>query len=323
MGIVLVVLVAQMLLPGAYTIWFNWLGYTNFDDPLRLASIATFLYQPTFMDILPQYIIYMLFAPMLIKLVLDDKWHYVAAGSVILWMSAQLGLQQIVTNQINGVIMGADDQGLRVSFNLFGWQIVFYAGLVLGAMTATNKIEWKKIFSPEKNFLPVIALMVVLFFLPLRMITANGLLPDFMLAKFSSMEVRADFGPIYLLSFAAVGLLITWLLIAGPKHQAAWVRKVSAAITWIFSIRYLQLLGRHSLYVYVWHVAIAYFVYYFDGRTPELSELTKTAVAVVAIALLSIPALWRERDKLFGTPAPAPVKAQQPKQQAPQQMVIR
>lgn len=326
MGIVLVVLAAQMLLPGAYTVWFNWLGYTTFDDPLRLAAIASFFFQPTFMDILPQYIVYMLFAPMLVKLVLEDKWHYVIAGSVVLWMAAQLGLQQVVTQPINNLVMGADDQGIRASFNLLGWQIVFYSALVLGAMTSAGKIEWKKILSPQNTFIPVAALMVVLFFMPLRLLTAHGLLPEFMLAKFASMEVRADFGPVYLLNFAAVAILFTWMIVAGPKHPAAWVRKIAAGITWVFSIRYLQLLGRHSLYVYVWHVAIVYFVYYFDGRTPELSELTKTAIAVVSVALLSIPALWRERDKLLGTTtaAPASVKVQPPaKPGAPQQMIIR
>jgi len=324
MGIVLVVLVAQMLLPGAYSIWFNWLGYTTFDDPLRLAAIATFLYQPTFMDILPQYIVYMLFAPMLVKLVLEDKWHYVVAGSVILWMAAQLGLQQIATTPINDMIMGADDQGIRVSFNLLGWQVVFYAGLVLGALTSAGKIKWSNILSPDNTFIPKVALLMVLFFLPLRLITAHELMPPHMIGKFASMEIRADFGPVYLLNFAAVAMLVTWLIVAGPKHKDEWVRRIAGAITWVFSIKYLQLLGRHSLYVYVWHVAIVYFVYYFDGRTPELNEFTKTAIALVSIALLSLPALWRERDKLFGTAEPAPVKVQQPaKPGAPQQMIIR
>lgn len=324
MGIVLVVLVAQMLLPGAYSIWFNWLGYTTFDDPLRLAAIATFLYQPTFMDILPQYIVYMLFAPMLVKLVLEDKWHYVVAGSVILWMAAQLGLQQIATTPINDLVMGADDQGIRVSFNLLGWQVVFYSGLVLGALTSAGKIKWSNILSPDNTFIPKVALLMVLFFLPLRLITAHELMPPHMIGKFASMEIRADFGPVYLLNFAAVAMLVTWLIVAGPKHRDEWVRRIAGAVTWVFSIKYLQLLGRHSLYVYVWHVAIVYFVYYFDGRTPELNEFTKTAIALVSIALLSLPALWRERDKLFGTAEPAPVKVQQPaKPGAPQQMIIR
>ncbi len=323
MGIVLLVLVAQMVLPGAYTIWFNWLGYTTFDDPLRLAAIASFLFQPTFMDILPQYIVYMLFAPMLVKLVLEDKWHYVIAGSVMLWMAAQLGLQQLVTTPINDMIMGADDQGIRVSFNLLGWQIVFYSALVLGALTSAGKIDWARILSPENTFIPKAALVLVMFFLPLRLITAHELMPPHMIGKFASMEIRADFGPVYLLNFAAMAMLVTWLIVAGPKHKAPWVRRAAGAITWVFSLKYLQLLGRHSLHVYVWHVAIVYFVYYFDGRSPELDEVTKTAIALVAIGLLSLPALWRERDKLFATPATQPVQAPKQKPAAQRQMALR
>ena len=326
MGIVIAVMVAQMVLPGAYSIWFNWLGYTTFDDPLRLAAIATFLYQPTFMDILPQYIIYMLFAPMLIKLVLEDKWHYVVAASIMLWMAGQLGLHQLLTIPLNELVMGADDQGLRVSFNLFGWQIVFFSGLVLGALTSSGKINWGNVLSPDNTFIPKVALVLVLFFLPLRLITANELMPPHMIGKFASMEIRADFGPVYLLNFAAMGLLVTWLIVAGPKHKAAWVRAIASALTWVFTLRFLRLLGRHSLYVYVWHVAIVYFVYYFDGRSPELDELTKTAIAVVAVGLLAIPAVWRERDKYLGTAEPAPAKTRDPNPAAStgqQQMVVR
>ncbi|MCJ8521198.1 hypothetical protein ABID21_004274 [Pseudorhizobium tarimense] len=314
MGIVLAVMVAQMFLPDAYAVWYNWLGYTTFDDPLRLAAIATFLFQPTFMDILPQYIVYMLFAPLLVKLVLEDKWHYVLAASLVLWMAAQLGLQRIVTEPVNQLVMGPDDQGIRASFNLLGWQIVFYSGLVLGAMTSAGKIDWGRILTPENTFIPKMALIVVLFFLPLRIMTANGLMPDFMIGKFAAMEVRADFGPVYLLNFIAVAALVTWLLVAGPKHPSNFVRSAAGVLTWVFSLKFLQLIGRHSLYVYVWHVAIVYAVYYFDGRSPELSQLTKTLIAFVGIGLLAVPAIWREREKFFGTPAtPAPGLKPQPR----------
>jgi hypothetical protein len=147
-----------------------------------------------------------------------------------------------------------------------------------------------------------------------------------MIGKFASMEIRADFGPVYLLNFAAMAALVTWLLVAGPKHKAAWVRSIASALTWVFTLRYLRLLGRHSLYVYVWHVAIVYFVYYFDGRTPELNEWTKTAIALTAVGLLCIPAVWRERDKYLGTSgdtAPAKAQPQKPATAGPQQMVIR
>ncbi|WP_320198270.1 OpgC family protein [Agrobacterium sp. rho-13.3] len=300
MGLVIVVLFARMVIPHAPYIWYNWLGMTSFDDPLRLAAIATFLFQPTFMDILPQYIVYMIFAPLLVKLCLDGKWAYVMAGSLLVWMAGQLGLQQLFTAPVNELVKGVDEQGIRVSFNLFGWQLVFYSALVMGAMTAQNKIAWTKIFSPQRSWIAKAALIVCIFFVPLRIATAWNLMPEFMLGKFSTMEIRADFGPVYLINFLAVGVGLTWLLIAGPKHHNPLVQKIAAGVIWVLSLKFLQLLGRHSLQVYVWHVAIVYGIYYLDGRTVELTQVEKTLIAFAGIALLSLPALWRERDKWIG-----------------------
>lgn len=302
MGIVVAVLVMQMVLPDAYQIWYDWLGSTTFDEPLRLAAIGALLFQPTFMDILPQYIMYMIFAPPIILFCLKDNWAYVAVGSLILWMAGQLGLQRMATEFINSWIMGSDRQGVRASFNLFGWQIVFFSGLVVGALTASGKIDWSKILRPEATLIPKLCLMACLFFVPLRLASAHDLLPQFVLAKFTTMEVRADFGPVYLANFLAVAIGFVWLLVAGPLHQNIYVRRMANGLTWLFSLSFLRLLGRHSLQVYVWHVAIVYIVYYFDQKTPEFSQVTKTVIALISVMLLSLPALWRERDRFIGGP---------------------
>ncbi|NEI72937.1 DUF1624 domain-containing protein [Rhizobium lusitanum] len=302
MGIVMVVLVAQMLLPDAYRIWHDWLGYTNFDEPLRLAAIGALLFQPTFMDILPQYVVYMVFAPPVIWLCMNGKWPYVAVGALILWITGQLGLQRLATEIVNRWIMGSDEEGIRVSFNLFGWQIVFFSGLMAGVLTANRTIDWSKIFRPEATLLPKICLIICLFFLPLRISSAHELLPQFVLDKFATMEIRADFGPVYLLNFPAVAIGLVWLLMAGPRHRNVHVRRLAAGVTWLFSLSFLRLLGRHSLHVYVWHVAIVYIVFYVDQQTPEFSQITKTLIALISIMMLSIPALWRERNRFIGGP---------------------
>ena len=300
MGTVFVILVAQMLLPNAYRVWENWLAYSHFDDPLRLSLIGGFLFQPTFMDILPQYIVYMLFAPLAVWYCVQGRYGTVALASLLIWTAGQLGLQRLVTEPVNEWMLRTDGEPIRASFNLLGWQLVFFTGLIAGVLTATGRIDWHRIFKPSDTVIPGLALTICLFFLPLRLLTAHDLLPQYMLDKFATMEIRADFGPVYAMNFAGVALLIAWVLIAGPYHRAAWVRKAAALLTGLFTLRYLRLLGRHSLHIYVWHVLIVYMVYYLDGRTPMLSQLTKTTIAAVALALLSLPALWRERDKLFG-----------------------
>ena len=200
--------------------------------------------------------------------------------------------------------LGSDGQGIRVSFNLFGWQIVFFSGLVAGVLTANRQIDWSNILRPEATLIPKLCLMVCLFFLPLRIASAHELMPQFLLDKFATMEIRADFGPVYLLNFPAVAICLVWLLVAGPRHQSALVRRLAAGVTWLFSLSFLRLLGRHSLYVYVWHVAIVYRDFYVDQRTPEFSQVTKTLIALASVMLLSIPALWRERDRFIGGPPP-------------------
>jgi len=311
MGIVLVILALQFLLPQAGDIWTNWLGGTRIDDPLRLAAIATFLFQPTFMDILPQYIIYMFFAPAIIWLCLQGRWKTVAIISILAWMAAQLGLQRALTYPLSDWLAGGADskkEGIRASFNLLGWQIVFFAGLIAGTLTSMKKVEWTRVFDPRKDFIAKAALAVCVFFLPLRILTAHGMMPGIVLEKFGLMEVRADFGPVYLLNFAAVAYGLAWLLIAGPRHENATIRRIAAGLTGLFSLSFLQLLGRHSLQIYVWHVLIVYGVFYIDGRFGAFSDATKTVITFGSLALLSLPALWRERNRATANPAPVPSK---------------
>lgn len=300
MGVIVVVLVLRAVLPDADRIWYDWLGDTSLDEPLRMAAVATLMFQPTFMDILPQYIVYMAFAPFVIRLCVTGKWAYVVAGSLALWMAGQLGLQKLVTEAVNSWLAGSDKQGIRASFNLFGWQIVFVAGLIAGVSTGTRRVEWAKIFRPEATRIPKLCLAICLFFLPLRIASAHGLLPQFVLVKFATMEIRADFGPVYVMNFAAAAIGFVWLLTAGPRHTNVWVRRMSVMLIWLFSSSFLRLLGRHSLQVYVWHVVIVYMVFYIDQRTPEFSQVSKTLIVFVSIALLSLPALWRERARFSG-----------------------
>lgn len=309
MCIVVAVLVLQLVLPGAAGIWQNWLGGSRLHDGERLAAIGTFLFQPTFMDILPQYIIYMAFAPMVIWLCITERWAAVAIASLLLWLAGQLGLQRLITYPLNEWLAGAPDkEGLRASFNLLGWQVVFFAGVIAGSLTSMKRIEWKRVFNPEDTFLARMALAICLFFLPLRVMTAHELMPGMVLEKFGMMEVRADFGLVYLVNFAAVAYGLAWLLIAGPRHQSPVIRKVASGLTRLFSLSFLQLLGRHSLQIYVWHVLIVYIVFYIDGRVGELSQLTKTIVAIGSLAILSLPAIYREREKLFSLPTTQPAR---------------
>ena len=295
-GIVVAVLIARALLPGAPQAWGNWLGHTSLTgDPLRLAAIAAFLFQPTVMDILPQYVLYMLVAPPILRWCLDGRVVPVATASALLWIAGQLSMQRIVTDPVGQWVTAADGQGLRASFNLLGWQAVFFSGMIAGALTASGRVEWHRLFRADVATPAKVALAFCVFFAPLRLFSAYGRLPQWLIDKIDLLGIRGDFGPIYLVNFVAATVGLTWLLIAGADHHRAAVRRVAAATRGLFSLRFLRLLGRHSLHVYVWHVAIVYAAFYVDQRHGPFSQWLKTLTALAGVALLALPALWRER----------------------------
>ncbi|MDR6787645.1 hypothetical protein J2Y58_000986 [Sphingomonas sp. BE138] len=295
-GIVVAVLVARALLPGAAQAWGNWLGHTSLTgDPLRLAAIATFLFQPTVMDILPQYVLYMLVAPPLLRWCLDGHVVAVSTASLILWLAGQLSMQRIVTDPLGALVTTADGQGLRASFNLLAWQFVFFSGMIAGALTAAARVDWHRVFRADHSAPAKVALAICLFFAPLRLFSAYGMLPEWLIVKIDTLGIRGDFGPIYLVNFAAAAVGLTWLLIAGPDHPRAAVRRAAGLLRGLFSLSYLRLLGRHSLHVYVWHVAIVYAAFYVDQLYGPFAQWLKTLIALGGVALLSLPALWRER----------------------------
>ncbi|GGD05652.1 OpgC family protein [Aureimonas glaciei] len=293
-----------LLFPAAKLAWVEWMADLDWRNPFRVASAALLLFQPTYMDILPQYIVYMLAAPFLIRACLKGRWAEVLIGSSLLWLAAQFAVQRPITAALNTWLAGDTGHGLRVNFNLMAWQIVFVVGLVFGVLTATNRIDWSRVFRPDNTILPVAALSVCLFFLPFRFATAHDYMPLDVLGTFQSYENRSEFGLVYLLNFAAAGSGIAWLLTAGPAHASGRVRAFANGLSWLVNLPFLRLLGRHSLQVYVWHVVIVYLVRFVDFETPRFSQSLKTAIAFGCIALLALPAVYRERQRLLGRPGP-------------------
>lgn len=300
LAVLATMLVAIAVLPGAAQIWAPWIGDLSPTNPVRVLSAVLMIFQPTYMDILPQYIFYMLFAPFAVWLTLKGRGEWVLLASAILWVAAQLGAHKPLTGPVDELLRGEGQFGIRNHFNVLAWQIVFFVPLVFGALTAQNKIEWERIFAPSRSIIPIAALAFSLLFFPWRVATRHDLMSEQMLHQLMPFEVRADFGLVYLLNFIAVASGIAWLLIAGPRHRSQAVQAMASGFNWLMTRPFLRMLGRHSLQVYAWHVVVVYAVIYIDQRTPEFSQTTKTAIAIVAILLLAIPALLRDRDPRIG-----------------------
>lgn len=305
-GSLLLIMGLGLILTDSATYWEPWLWSLASHDPYYAVASLLLLYQPTYMDILPQYIVYMLVAPPLVWLCVTGRWMWVVAFSVVLWVGVQLSLHYPLANGIHHVLgLIREGQLLRTAFNVLAWQIVFMAGLVLGALTAAQRIEWQKIFTPEATALVWAALVLVLFFMGIRLSFTFGVMPEEMGLRFRALDNRPEFSFVYLVNFMATGYLVAWMVMAAPAAQNRVVRALGNGICWIFSLSFLRLIGRHSLQVYAWHVIVIYLLRGFEYHYGPFNEWTKTAIALLAIASLALPALFKERSSLFRNSPPA------------------
>lgn len=113
-----------------------------FDAPI-LASMAAFalLHKPPLLDILPMYVMFMLATPWLLKVSFKRGWAPVWLGSVALWVASQFGLgawlyETVFTGLANRV--PARNTG---AFAPLSWQLLWVAGLWMGAAKAQNRSD--------------------------------------------------------------------------------------------------------------------------------------------------------------------------------------
>ncbi|WP_048646103.1 OpgC family protein [Nitratireductor soli] len=307
----LAVMAFGFVLSKSSTYWEPWLWDLANHDPFYAIASLLLLYQPTYMDILPQYIVYMLVSPPLIWLCVTGRWMWVAALSAGVWIAVQLGLHFPLAGGIYAALDRIHDgEMFRTAFNVLAWQAVFMSGLVLGALTASGKIDWGKVMDPRRPALAWAAFALVLVFMTIRFGFTFQYLPEAMKERFTSLDNRVEFSFVYLVNFMATGYLVAWMVMAGPACENQVVRALGNGLRWLFSLSFLRFIGRHSLQVYAWHVVVIYLLKGFEYHYGPFTEWTKTAIALLAIASLAVPALYRERATLFSRrrkvePAPA------------------
>lgn len=103
------------------------------------ASIILF-YTPPLLDILPMYIVYLVLTPAAFALVRRTGWSFVMSGSGLIWLAAQFGLRvwiHAATVHITHLQIPLQETG---AFNLFSWQLVWMAGLWLGARSTRAQL---------------------------------------------------------------------------------------------------------------------------------------------------------------------------------------
>lgn len=294
-GYHLVLLFLAFTVAAAYAVHTHRAALTNLLD-FYLAHPVTaiigsvlLLYCPPLLDILPMYVIFLVFTPLVLSVAVRFGWKKILAVSGLVWLGAQFGLRDVAygfVEHITHLRIPLQETG---AFNLFAWQAVWTVGLWLGAELAYGRFPLRKV----PRWVAVVCFFVCLVFIGIR---------------FSWL------GPH--LTEQALGLKL-------DKWQIGWLRVVNLVcftIVFYFLRRYvikvvarepLLTLGKASLQVFCAHL---FFV--FVGLALLYGEVEQlqgwTAVILVVVTFVSL--IWvaarevrkRHTKKSQAPPPPAP-----------------
>lgn len=248
---------------------FNWEGSAGLDTlPVLVIGlkILLFLYQPSFLEILPMYCLLLLMTPLLIKQFEESKYKFVLSVSVFVWALAQYGIREKLLSLV------PEKLGMSCGyFDFFGWQLLFVMGLMCGHKTFVYKKPWivnYRLFS-------VLAYGIALFLLFLRhdlfgvTLHSNNCLVD-----------RSSLGPVRLIDFICICFVAARMRVYfAPYINWSWFR----------------FLSRHSLQVFAFHLYPIYFIALFLKERPSNSPLFQAFLMALCAGSLFLIAFVARR----------------------------
>jgi hypothetical protein len=236
--------------------------------PFRAFALGCLLlYQGGFDKILPMYCVFLIFTPIVLKQFEKGRAWVVGGISASLWIAAQFGLGDN-TPRLQWLDLG--------TFNLCAWQAYFVAGQYLGYRGA----KLPKLQLPTSRMVLIACISIAAVLLVDRHLLAiPGVRP---LLGFSGVP---DHNPVRFLDAICLG----YILFRIPRKADETLIRFRAA-------RFCNLLGQHSLQVFVFSMLITRFEAHVTENAPALLMF---AMTLATIASLYLPArlhqLYRER----------------------------
>ncbi|MGC1783008.1 MAG: OpgC domain-containing protein [Acidobacteriaceae bacterium] len=237
------------------------------------------LYCPPLLDILPMYIIFLFFTPLLLSAASRIGWRKVLAGSGAMWLLAQFGLRDVIHNfvvRMTHLPIPLQETG---AFNLFAWQAVWIAGLWLGARSAEGDVPLRHI----PRWAVMVSAAVCLFFIGVRY---GWLGPHLVQESFGLQLNKWQIGPLRVLN------LVSFTIVGYGLRKYVW-RLVAREP--------LLTLGKASLHVFCAHV---FFVFVglalLYGEVEQLHGITAIGLLAVTFASLILVAtneLRKQRNR--------------------------
>jgi len=162
------------------------------------------LYCPPLLDILPMYVTFLFFTPMVLSAALRFGWRKVLAASGLVWLLAQFGVRDLVHNWIVHITHLRIPLQETGAFNLFAWQGVWTFGLWIGAGSALNLPVLRKV----PGWAAALSLAVCLFFIGIR---HRWLGPHLTQQALGIQLDKWQIGPLRVLNLVTFSIVLYWL----------------------------------------------------------------------------------------------------------------
>jgi hypothetical protein len=242
----------------------NLLGFYLAHPFVAIAGSVLLLYCPPLLDILPMYVTFLAFTPVVLTAAVRFGWKWILFASCTVWLLAQFGVRDLVHGwlvHVTHLPIPLQESG---AFNLFAWQMVWTVGMWLGARSGVSSVPVDKI----PGWLATLSAAVCVFFVGIRFSWFGPHLTT------ETLGVRLDkwqIGPLRVINLVAFTLLAYW--------ARKYVRKLIAVEPFLT-------LGRASLRVFCAHI-----VFVFAGLTMLYGDFNADGLdqlhGIPAIALLA------------------------------------
>ncbi|HUN85402.1 MAG TPA: OpgC domain-containing protein [Terracidiphilus sp.] len=243
----------------------NLLNFYLVHPMVAVVGSVLLLYCPPLLDILPMYVTFLFFTPMVLSAAVRFGWRWILAISGTVWLLAQFGLRDLAHNwvvHITHLQIPLQETG---AFNLFGWQAIWVVGLWLGARSAMHVQVLPRI----PAWVAATAAVICVFFVGIRF---GWLGPHLTPQSLGLLLDKWQIGPMRVVNLTAFAIFCYWL------------RKYAVRL---IAIEPFLTLGKASLRVFCAHlffVFIGLALLYGDFNADGLDQLH----GALAVALLFV-----------------------------------
>ena len=248
------------------------------------------IYEPPLLDILPMYVFFMLLSPWVLAFALRRGWGGVMAVSAVLWALAQFGLSEWVYEHavaLTGLPVPFHEMG---AFNTFAWQLLWFAGLWLGA--SRNAPDARPLRVPGPVVL--VAAGIAVWGFVWRHFGEHGQAPFGADVELNLLFDKWQLGPLRIVNLVALGLLAVRF---GPALAQRLPR-----------VRPLEQMGSASLPVFCAHLVAVLLVLaiYGDNQMarPEWGDTLLLAAVFASLYAVARITLWWEGRPALRVPRP-------------------